>query len=34
MYYVYILRSIKDGKFYTGFTENIEKRIQKHNMDW
>jgi putative endonuclease len=31
MYYVYILKSMKDGQFYTGFTDNIQKRIQKHN---
>ena len=31
MYYVYILQSIKDGGFYTGFTENLEERIKDHN---
>ena len=31
MYYVYVLRSKKDGKLYTGFTENPEKRLKKHN---
>ena len=31
MYYVYVLRSKKDGKFYTGFTDNLEKRLKKHN---
>ncbi len=30
-YYVYILRSIKDGNFYTGYTNNIIKRIIEHN---
>ena len=31
MYYVYVLKSEKDNKFYTGFTKNIKDRIQKHN---
>lgn len=31
MYYVYVLESLKDGEFYTGFTDNIERRIKKHN---
>ncbi|PIR80171.1 MAG: excinuclease ABC subunit C [Candidatus Levybacteria bacterium CG10_big_fil_rev_8_21_14_0_10_35_13] len=31
MYYVYVLKSKKDGNLYTGFTDNLEKRIQKHN---
>ena len=30
-FYVYILSSIKDGKFYTGFTSNLEKRLEEHN---
>ncbi len=31
MYYVYVLESKKDKKFYTGLTWNIEKRLQEHN---
>jgi putative endonuclease len=31
MYYVYILRSIKDGKWYTGCTEDLRKRFSEHN---
>jgi putative endonuclease len=31
MYYVYLLISIRDGKFYTGFTEDLEKRLAEHN---
>ena len=31
MYYVYVLRSIKDNLFYTGFTNDLEKRIKEHN---
>jgi putative endonuclease len=30
-YYVYILKSLKDGKFYTGCTADIEKRLAQHN---
>lgn len=29
--YVYILKSIKDNKYYTGITNNIERRIKEHN---
>jgi putative endonuclease len=31
MYYVYVLRSLKDRNFYTGFTENLRKRLIAHN---
>ena len=31
MYYVYVLQSQKDSKFYTGFTSNLERRIEEHN---
>lgn len=31
MYYVYILKSKNFNKGYTGFTENIEKRLKEHN---
>lgn len=31
MYYVYILKSMKDGGYYIGCTKNIEKRIVEHN---
>ena len=31
MYYSYILKSLKDGRYYYGSTENIEKRLAKHN---
>jgi putative endonuclease len=30
-YYVYILQSLKDGRTYTGYTENLETRLYKHN---
>lgn len=29
-YYVYTLLSLKDNKFYTGFTANLKKRLQEH----
>lgn len=29
-YYVYVLLSLKDGKFYTGLTTNLRKRLQEH----
>ncbi len=31
-YYVYGLISLKDGKFYFGFTRNIIRRIRQHNI--
>jgi putative endonuclease len=30
-YFVYVLLSKKDKKFYTGFTNNLTERINKHN---
>ena len=30
MYYTYLLRSKKDGKFYTGFTSDLKLRFEKH----
>ena len=31
-YYVYILQSkIDQNRYYTGFTENIDKRLKDHN---
>ena len=29
-YYVYVLHSTNDGKFYTGFTANLKKRVIEH----
>lgn len=29
-YYTYILKSEKDRNFYTGFTENLELRFERH----
>ncbi len=31
MAYLYILKSTKSGKNYTGVTENIENRLKNHN---
>jgi putative endonuclease len=30
-YFVYVLLSKKDGKFYTGYTSNLRERITEHN---
>ena len=31
MYYLYILKSARYNRNYTGVTENIKKRFEKHN---
>ena len=31
MHYVYVLKSSKDGKLYTGCTADLRKRILEHN---
>ena len=30
MAYVYILKSLRDGRYYIGSTENIEQRLRHH----
>lgn len=30
-YFVYVLSSEKDGRFYTGYTEDVERRVKDHN---
>jgi putative endonuclease len=30
-YYVYILLSEKDGNFYVGFTNTLNRRVQEHS---
>ena len=30
-YYVYVLKSLKDGKNYTGYTKNLKLRFEQHN---
>ncbi len=32
MFYVYILKSQKDGNLYIGFTNDIRRRLLKHNL--
>ena len=31
MYFVYILKSLKDNKYYIGQTDNIDLRLKRHN---
>ncbi|PIS15675.1 GIY-YIG nuclease superfamily protein [Candidatus Roizmanbacteria bacterium CG09_land_8_20_14_0_10_41_9] len=31
MYYVYILESLRNGKYYVGCTDNIQRRLKEHN---
>ena len=31
MWFVYVLRSLKDHTLYTGYTENINRRFRDHN---
>jgi len=31
MYYTYVLQSLKDNQFYTGFTENLKLRFGHHS---
>lgn len=30
-YYVYILKSLKNGSLYIGYTTNLRERIKQHN---
>jgi putative endonuclease len=30
-HFVYILRSLKDGSYYVGSTQDLEDRLQRHN---
>ena len=30
-FYTYVLKSLKDNKFYTGWTDNLEGRLSLHN---
>jgi putative endonuclease len=32
MYLVYILQSLKDNSYYTGWTTNLEQRLKVHNL--
>ncbi len=31
MFFVYVLRSEKDGRLYKGMTQDLEKRLSQHN---
>lgn len=31
LFYSYILKSLKDGKYYYGHTNDLTKRLEKHN---
>jgi putative endonuclease len=31
MYYVYILQSVSEGKYYIGSTKDIPQRVARHN---
>ena len=33
MYYIYVLQSMKDEDFYTGFTKNLKLRFEQHNKE-
>ncbi|WP_395068361.1 GIY-YIG nuclease family protein [Gracilimonas sp.] len=30
-FYVYVLKSLKDHKWYTGYTNDLKKRLREHN---
>lgn len=34
MYFLYILKSSTNGKYYIGSTNNIERRVMEHNNGW
>jgi len=31
MFYTYVLKSEKSGRFYTGYTNDLRKRFKEHN---
>ena len=31
MYFVYVLKSLRDGNFYIGSTHDLKKRLREHN---
>lgn len=32
MYCVYIIQSLQDGRFYTGLTESLRRRLEEHDI--
>ena len=31
MFYIYVLKSLKDNRTYVGYTNNLEERLNRHN---
>lgn len=31
MYYIYVIKSLKDKKLYVGHTDNLKRRFNEHN---
>ncbi len=31
MWYIYVIQSMKDNEWYTGYTDDLKKRFQEHN---
>jgi putative endonuclease len=31
MYFVYIIQSLRDGNYYTGYTSDLKRRLERHN---
>jgi putative endonuclease len=31
VYYVYILQSLRDNKLYSGYSDNLKRRLEEHN---
>ncbi len=31
LYYVYFLKSLKDGSYYIGVSDNVQRRFKEHN---
>ncbi len=31
MFYTYVLRSLKDGRMYIGYTDDLRRRIKEHD---
>lgn len=31
MYYVYVIKSLRDGKLYVGHTNDLKRRMKEHN---
>lgn len=32
MYYVYVLKSLKNNRLYIGSTNNVKRRVEEHNL--